>query len=195
MIRKHTIFCLLIIFISSCVTHHQKEQGKCSANYLNSLKVTAWDAERKDNKLLARDSFEKICHCLDVEGCLNALSYYSFNEPKWLFLNKQACDLGNGNACFWLGESTKGEISKAYYEKGCSLPLENADGSSCRMAGAHNADNYNKASSYLEKGCLLGDIKSCIEAYKFIKEPIRKLRIKKLSCEIGVPEVCSSTNT
>lgn len=187
---KHTIFCLLIIFISSCVAHHQKEQANCSADYLDNLKVTAWDAERNNNKLLARDYFEKMCNCLDVEGCLNASNYYNINEPKWLFFNKRACDLGNGNACFWLGESTKGNISKAYYEKGCSLSIENADGISCRMAGVHNIDNYDKASSYLEKGCLLGDIKSCIEAYRIIKEPIRKQRIKKLSCEIGIPEVC-----
>lgn len=190
MIRENTIFfLLLVIFISSCAAPYKEEEGKCSANYLNSLKTKAWDAER-NNKLLARDYFEKMCNCLDVEGCLNASNYYRINEPKWFSLNEQACNLGYGNACFWLGESTDGNTAKAYYEKGCSLSIENADGASCRMAGVHIIDNYDKASSYFEKGCLLGDIKSCIEAYRIIKEPIRKQRIKKLSCEFGIPEVC-----
>lgn len=183
-------FFLLAIFAASCASIDRNHHGECTEEHLTNLKTAAWDAQKNDNKNLASATFEKICACHDVEGCLNAASYYNINEPAWVLLYKQACDLGNGNACFWLGETTAGDIAKSYYEKGCSLPAENADGNSCRMAGIHNAANYEKSSYYFEKGCLLGDAESCIEASKIIQEQDRKLYIKKLSCEIGIPEVC-----
>ncbi len=188
---KHTIFCLLIIFTFSCTTTQQQLQANCSVDDIIHLQEIAWDAKKNNNNHLARDSFVKMCDCQYAAGCLNASGHYNENDPKWRLLQERACDLGHGNTCFWLGEITEGNTAKEYYEKGCSfLPLEKADGTSCRMAGVHNIENHDKASSYFEKGCLLEDIKSCIEAYRIIKEPIRKQRIKKLSCEIGIPEVC-----
>ncbi len=187
---KHIIFYLLIILISSCSMVQQQLQSNCSEDDITNLQEAALDAENNNNKRLARDNFERICDCQYSLGCLNASGYYKENDPKGRLLQERACDLENGSACFWLGESTKGNIAKTYYEKGCSFSIENAHGISCRVAGVKNIDNYDKASFYLEKGCLLGDITSCIEAYRIINEPIRKHRIKKLSCEIGIPEVC-----
>lgn len=187
---RHSLFFMVLIFISSCVSNHSNGKNGCSSDNLERLRLKAWEADRSSDEILARDYFERMCSCLDVEGCINASSHYSTDSPKWRSLNKQACDLENGNACFLLAESTSGDIAKGYYEKGCLFSIEHASAASCRMAGYENSGDHEKGASYFEKGCLLGDIKSCIEAYKVIEDPIRKRHVKALSCEIGIPEVC-----
>ncbi len=159
MVKKSVLVVLLLsLIISSC--------SKSGDRYVK--KATTYFKNKEYEKALPL--YKKACEKDNIEGCKKVAYFYEKGLGVAIDLNKsdtynvKACDLGNGESCFYMAQIKADEISgfMFYSDKACELDFASA----CLSLGNAYINGFNenlikiekdieKGINYIDKACFL----------------------------------------